>query len=134
MKRHRKLSRGSLLLEAVLALPLLVGVSLINIEVVRRARQEVLLEQSAFLFVRARALGASSERALGLVSQFVSLALGSDSAKRYLKQLRIEEAILAGKWRVKFHQRYRTLLNFPVWDQTKHHYEVTRACHFPFSY
>ena len=125
--------KGSLLLEAVFSLPVLVLAVMINFELIRRAQHEVLMQQGAFILARARALGSSSDGARREVRMFFESAYGREGARAFWKGLTIQESWKPSGVTVKFHRRYRSFLIFPLKNGFKHHFEITRECHFPLS-
>lgn len=134
VKTANNFVKGSIILETVIVLPILLFTVLLNLELVQRAKWEVVLQHGAFLFVRTRVLGGSHQMAKAQLSNFLTQALGEGKARKFMLNLRLLEQWDPSKLTVKFQHRYRTLLKFPMGNETKHHYEVTRECHFPLSF
>ena len=129
-------SKGQSLIEAVITLFLMLLAVFINLEAVRRSHMEVLLHHGAFIFARNRALGLGCEAARHGVSLFLQEALGSHAGISFARKIdfceRRERKGLVGL----LHFRYPTLIRFSGWhhgkDCFKHHFELTKACIFPF--
>lgn len=126
--------RGSVLLEGTLCLPPLLFAVLLNVELVLRARQEILLQHGAFLFARARALGGSQHEARRTLGEFYRAVLGQNSFRAALESTTVTEAWKPGGLEIKLHRRYPILLAFPLGKGMKHHFEITRVCRFPLSW
>lgn len=132
-----KKPKGSVLIEGVFSLSLLVFGVILNIELVRRARFEVLLHHGAFLWVRGRALGRSEAEMTRVLRRFWETALGETAAKALAHAVRTKEAAVPGGGEVKLFLRYPTFLRFPIEkekrEMMKHHFQMTKPCKFPFS-
>lgn len=134
----RRSARGSILVEGLAGVTLLLLAACLNLEVVRRAWYEVTLHHAAFLFARSRALGGGEERSRRLVRRFLFRALGEAKARAVGRGLRLGEDVDSLGLVSRVHYRFPAFLRFPydaagrkpAW--TKHHFEVTRRCRFRF--
>lgn len=124
--------RGSILLEASIALCLLVFAVGVNLELVRRAHSKVLFEHSCFLYVRARALGTGVVQSRKQVFHFLEHALGYQRTRSIFIGLHLEEELVTDGIEARVHYRYPSLLRFPYRGQQKHHFELTEKCKFFF--
>lgn len=127
------MNRGSVVVEGVLTLFLITLACVLNTELVRRAHYEVLLHHGAFLLVRGRALGKSNARVRAEVRDLLQKALGAERGKNLSRLLDVEESAVGKGMEVKVHYRYPSFLRFRYGRGTKHHFEITKPCKFPFS-
>jgi len=115
--------RGSVWVEALLTLPILVLSTALAIEVARRAYLEVAFHHFAFLSARASAFRSDKATAV----RFLDTALGPTvvMSARSLGE--------GAQYRFRVHSRYPAFLSFPWRLGRKHHFEVVRECPFPLS-
>lgn len=118
--------RGSILLEGVFAQALLSLSLLLACEVARRGVLEIVLQHGAFLAARATMVGDPRAARRAEVERFVSEALGESWGRTVARSLS-ESAVGSSR----LHVRYPALLRLPIGRGTKHHFEITKTCHFP---
>lgn len=124
--------RGSVSLEAVLALPPLCAAVLGCAELARRSYVEVLAHHGAFLVSRAAAL---DSRQLGSreIASFWRAALGHKAAGEWEKRANVTIDSFDGVQVTRVHLKYPVWLSFPWGRGRKRFFEVTRRCRFPIS-
>lgn len=119
--------RGQLVVEAVvtcLILTLALGLSL---ELVRRAHRETAGHWVSFVSARQRALGLSTRDQLRRNREFLNRAGVAEGDLDFRETFNVSGSLMFRTW-----MRYPALFRFP-WNQwTKHHFEVTNRCPFPF--
>ncbi len=125
--------KGSILIEAVFGLSAVLGSVWINLELMKRAQLDLLLHHSAFLAVRAKALGATSSNARAQMRLLFERSWGAAGDRLWRETDYLEEASREGG-RIKLHARFPSLWSFKNMKLTKHHFESTRSCLFPFSW
>ena len=123
-------NRGQLLVETMLVLPLMLLLSGLGLDLIRRVEHQLILHHITCLVVRERALGLASQTSDELVRHHVKRFWG-EAIERPGQELRIEEVFGAGKWEVGAHLRYPAFFRFPWRGKTKHHMEVSERCSFP---
>ena len=130
-KARRRHERGSVLVEGLAVLSLCLMSVVVNFELIRRVRFEVVFHHAAFLTARFRMFGLGAREARGKATEFVESALGDvprNEGTLDVEENRFQEN-LESLWRL----RYPAFLRFPYEGQTKHHFEVTKKCKFPYS-
>lgn len=114
--------RGGILVEGVLTVASVGLAVALNVELARRAWKEVLLHHGAFLSAREEALGGVTKS-----SRFFDLAR-ERGAFVEVERVSSSEGVTA-----KAHQRFPSLVRFDFGRGSKHHFEVTHQCTFPYS-
>ena len=131
-KARRRLERGSVLVEGLAVLSLCLMGVVVNFEMIRRVRFEVVFHHAAFLTARFRMLGLGTREARGKAWEFVESALG-EIAREGEGTMTIEERRFQKSLESRWQLRHPAFLRFPYEGRTKHHYEVTKKCKFPYS-
>lgn len=124
--------RGSILIEAVIALPVIITALIFLIDSSRRMALEVALQQVACLRVRAYVLS-GQERVHRDTKRFLTKALGDDLGERVLARARYEEKRERGKASSEVFYRYPQFLSFQTRRGRSHHDEILKRCTYPLS-
>jgi len=132
LKSRRNRNNGQVLIEASCALALVLGTVWLNLELVRRAQLDLLLHHASFLGARARAMGAPVREARWQMKTFLTNSWGRAGEKLWRATDYTEDFTDRGGW-VHLHARFPSLWSFRGEGLTKHHFESTRKCLFPFS-
>jgi len=103
-----------------------------NLDLIRKTQYELLFHHASFLWVRYRALGSGEREAKKAILRFLRTALDRDGGEKIQKRLEIQTNPTEYGVEARLHYRYPLLLSFPWRGQTKHHFEVTKTCTFPF--
>jgi hypothetical protein len=119
--------KGSVLIEGVLCIGLILFALTLQIELVRRAGIEILLRHGAFLKARSSVLGSKDPN---VPMRFWTGALGAQRGQEWMKQSRFEVRRFPGMLRSQAYVSYPSFLKFPWKEGIKHGFEVTRRCRF----
>ena len=131
-RRFNSNIRGSLVIEVTVSLVLLIFVMGVNLELVRRAFYETVFQQGVFLYVRDRALGFSYLAARKRVKVFFDRAFPLALSSQINQKIKITDNDSSEGIEGRFYLRYPSFFKFINSDgQMKHHFEVTKKCHFP---
>ena len=124
---------GTILLEAVLGLGLMVTGLVMNLELIQKGQWIVLLHHTTFVAVRGRMLGDSIHDQKLMIHNQLIRSLGLAKGAKVESSLKFIETQANGALTAKLWYRYPQFLPFPYLRGThKHHMEVTAQCSFPF--
>ncbi len=123
-------NQGQLVIEALLILPLVLWLSGLGLDLVRRAEHHLVFAHITCLVARERVLGRDERSADELVRSHLSRFWGGMGRGRET-QLEVEEVISRNQWEVAAHIRYPAFFRFPWQGKTKHHMEASERCSFP---
>ena len=130
---RKRRNSGQVLVEASAILTLVVGSVWINLELIRRAQLDLLLHHCAFLAARSRMLGVTVAETRREVRHFMEESWGRAGERLWRQTDYSEEFTERGGW-VRLHARFPSLWSIQNEEITKHHFESTRKCLFPFSH
>ena len=136
--------RGSLLIEGVFTVMILVSGVILTLEIARRGLLSLTLYQASFIAARERTLGASElearfgayslmQQAFGFIPLYSGLGHLSYDEK-YVNQSGLGYLGLGGRSGgvVELHYRYPQFMTQRMGSQTKRNQEVLERCLFPF--
>lgn len=131
--KERAANKGSILVEAVFGIVPFTLLLFLSIELFRAGYLHVLLQQSAFVYTRDRALGKTERESRKDVYEFLDEALGRVVGGDMRRDLDFESKLLGRTVEGKVHLRYPMLIKFEMvtGDRFKHHMEITKSCQFP---
>ena len=125
--------QGSVLIEGIMALTLLLLAVCLNLELLRRAQYEVLLHHGAFFLARGKALGVSGRESRHELKLFLERALGRSLGNRLHHFTAVDGQVNSSGSTVTLRYRFPTFLRFEFPNregQNKHHFELTKVCRF----
>ncbi len=131
-RSRRRGQRGQVFVELIFALPFLLYLSGLALDLVRCAEYHMVFHHVACSTVRRQSLGIAGggerEVRLGLARFF---GPGFPRAGRFEVEHTWSSSGRGRMRTVGLHYRYPQFFRFPLGEQTKHHMEVSAQCSFP---
>ncbi len=129
---RRKTVRGQVILEAVIAIPLVIWLLGMGLDLLRRVQLHAIFHHAACRLVRERVLYVPRTRLEPRAATLVeSLMAGALKGNEFQATIPKPKEQSGRGTEVRLHHRYPAFVPFPWRGGTKHHMEVTERCFFP---